>query len=740
MQLTTPGTLGRLLGSLAIQVWVFLFLVFFGSEIVHLDPLLRLITQVLFGVPLVIWAALRLRGPMDRLDLAVLVSVAVFAGVCLFSRDQVGSFETLGLVLAYATVFWLLRRQDAESWVRSALAIGAATAMTFSLALNAWLWINEKLVWIQQTGTPPPFEAFEVFPWETANVMPVLVLMTVPFIAWVPLRPVRLVLWTMVGASAVVLVPFSVGRAGWLAIALATVLFVQLRWDLFGRALGRLRSVGARVALLVGGALVVLAGAVVVAVPIIRGLGESGRLLIWQGSLNMFLDRPLAGNGPGIYSWARLLFPPQEAHLIQVRLTHDAYLQTLADGGLLLVAGFGLSLVAWLLTVMRRWRGWSPPEQLAISVLAGLALASTLDDFSFLPAVMVMAIALAAWLAGGPPPATESASRPWRLAVAPTALALLAIPGLLAVAAGDLSRNDALTARSAAEKNDWSTAADFFRHAAERHSADALYALGLGLSYAYLGADDSAREAYRRALELNPGEPRAAGGLAALTADAQQQIQLLQQASANTYGDPQYAYRLGLAEAAAGDKPAAAVAFAHAVALNPQLFGLLPYDEAGVTREQVAAALDQVLAGEHRAAPILDLIAGWDVALALDRLPADAGDPWQAVNAEVHGDAATADTLLARMRNDDPNDPRVYQAWAAIARMRCDSDGEKEALRIEALTRGAYSGVVPRVRVQRELIYREAGLAASQPFSAPQPPTVPRWPWALIPDPPSCSP
>ena len=34
MQLNTPGNPGRLLGSLGIQVWVFLFLVFFGSEIV----------------------------------------------------------------------------------------------------------------------------------------------------------------------------------------------------------------------------------------------------------------------------------------------------------------------------------------------------------------------------------------------------------------------------------------------------------------------------------------------------------------------------------------------------------------------------------------------------------------------------------------------------------------------------------------------------------------------------------
>ncbi|HEY7527052.1 MAG TPA: O-antigen ligase family protein [Candidatus Limnocylindria bacterium] len=738
MQLTTPGNLGRLIASLGIQLWVFVFLVFFGSEIVHLDPLLRLITQVLFGVPLLIWAGLRLRGPLDRLDLAVLISVAVFAVVCIFSRDWVGSFETLGLVLAYAALFWLLRRLEPGSRLRDALATGTATAMTFSCALNAWLWVNEKLVWVQQTGTPPQFEAFEVFPWETVNVMPILVLLTVPFIAWTPLRPVRTVLWLALGASALVLVPFSVGRAGWLAIALSAVLYVQLRWDLAGRALARVGSRSVRIGLVAAGGLAVLVGAVVVAVPIIHGLSESGRLLIWQESVNMFLDRPLAGNGPGIYSWARLLYPPEGGHLIQVRLTHDAYLQTLADGGLLLAAGFLLTIVTWLLTALRRWRDWAPAEQLAISVLAGLALASALDDFSFLPAVMAMAIAMAAWLAGPPLAATMAASRSGRLAVAPAALALLAVPALLAVTAGDLSRNEALLARTAAEGGDWSTAAAHFAQASQLHPADALYALGLGLSYSSLGADDSARDAYRRALQLNPGEPRAAGGLAALTDDPQQRIQLLQQASANTYGDPQYAYRLGLAEAADGDRSAAATAFAHAVALSPQLFGLLPYDSTGLTPDEVADALGRVLAGEHRAAPILDLIARWDVALAMDRLPVDAGDPWQAVAAELHGDQATADTLLARMRHDDPQDARVYQAWAAIAQMRCDAADEREALRLEALTRGAYGGNPPRVRVARELIYREAGLAASQPPSAEPLPALPRWPWALIPGPPDC--
>jgi O-antigen ligase len=731
------GRIARLLGSLAIQIWVFLFLVFFGSEIVHLDPLLRLTTQVLFAVPLAIWAVLRLRGPRDWLDYAVLASLAIFAVVCLGSRDRIGSLETLGLVLTYALLFWAMRGMQAGSWVCNAFATGAATAMAFSLALNAFLWINEKVLWVQHTGTPPQFEAFEVFPWETANVMPLLVLLTVPFIAWVPLRTVRAVLWLVVGASAVVVVPFSVGRAGWLAIALAAVLFLQMRADLIGQAWRWLPSGAGRLAVTAVVGMAVLAVLAVVAVPLFRGLAESGRILLWQGALAMFADRPIVGNGPGIYSWARLLYPPDGAQLIHVRLTHDVPLQTLADGGLLLAAGLLLALGAWLVAALRRRRSWGWSERLAISALAGFGLASLLDDFSFLPAVTAMVVTMAAWLAG-PAPAQQASltgSRRWQPLVAPAAVVLLALVAVPAVVAGDVSRNEALLARTAAEDGEWGLAADHFARAALLHPANAGYELGLGMSYSYLGADLGALNAYQIARDLNPDDPRGPGGLAALTDDLDERIALLREASANTFGDPQYAYRLGMAEAERGDQQAAAAAFAHAVVLNPPLFGALPYDVTGVSRQAVAEAVGVVLANEHQVAPILDQIARWDVALAMGTLPNDAGLAWRAVADELAGEHALADQAVAQLQAEAPQDARTYQAVAAVARLRCDTAAEDEALRLEAFTRNAWTPAPPRVHVVRELIYREAGLAATQPRQAEAPPALPRWPWSLIAEP-----
>ena len=81
----------RALPRVALQVWIVLFILFFGAEVIHLEPGLRILTQVLYGVPLAAWVAWRLRGPRDRLDWTVLGLLAVFAIVCFLSRDRTES-------------------------------------------------------------------------------------------------------------------------------------------------------------------------------------------------------------------------------------------------------------------------------------------------------------------------------------------------------------------------------------------------------------------------------------------------------------------------------------------------------------------------------------------------------------------------------------------------------------------------------------------------------------------------
>src|SRR5688572_30755695 len=100
----------RAIPRMALQLWIVLFIIFFGAEVVHLEPGLRVATQLLYGVPLIAWSAWRLRHAHDRLDLAVLVLVISFGLVSVVSRDGTESLGALGLATAYAAWFLLMRR------------------------------------------------------------------------------------------------------------------------------------------------------------------------------------------------------------------------------------------------------------------------------------------------------------------------------------------------------------------------------------------------------------------------------------------------------------------------------------------------------------------------------------------------------------------------------------------------------------------------------------------------------
>jgi hypothetical protein len=95
---------------LGLQLWTFLFIGFFGSELLGAYPTLRIAAQVLFVAPLGVWAVLRLRGPRGALDWTIVAALVALVAVSLTSVDTRGSLETVGLALAYALTFWAMRR------------------------------------------------------------------------------------------------------------------------------------------------------------------------------------------------------------------------------------------------------------------------------------------------------------------------------------------------------------------------------------------------------------------------------------------------------------------------------------------------------------------------------------------------------------------------------------------------------------------------------------------------------
>ena len=712
------------LSRVALQLWIVLFIVFFGAEVIHLEPGLRVVTQVLYGIPLAVWALLRLRGPADRLDWAAIGLLAIYAAVCLVSRDRTESLGTLGLATAYAAWFLLMRRAGT---LRGPIVLAVSTGLALTLAFNAYLLIREKIEWYVAVGAAP-LEGLVTFPWESVNTLPVLVLIAVPFVAWLDAGPLRTFLAAIVGATAVVVIPLSNGRAGYAGLAVAALILGALHPATGGfiqcLPRGRLAS-GA-----LGIVIVVLVSLVVAGPRFVDALGTSGRLLIWEQGLNMIGGSPLVGSGPGTYSWVRMEFLPAAADLLALRLLHNVALLTLVEGGVVLFVGAAAALAAWGSAAIRSRRDWTWPERFTVAALTGFAAASLLDDFSFLPAVIAAILALAAFLV---PVAPGHAARGWLMPALFAVAAIASIPSVIGV---DVARGAAQGARTAMVNGEYADAVAGFEVATRSHPESGGYWLGLGMAYAYAGDANGAIIAYQRSTEVAPGDPRGYSALAHL-GGPDQLIDRLVAAAERTLDDPQDDARLGLALAMRGDIDAATHAWGSAVALRSDILRLLPYDTTGISMLAVAAEAVLAIHANPRPAPYENEAALSDIALALDELPAGAGPAWRTVDAARHGDLDAADALAGEAIDAAPFDARTYQAVAAVAAFACDAAAEEDALALERLALGAYAEPEPEPRALREFVYREASLGPSQPPGAGLDLAVERWPWSLV-DRPDC--
>jgi tetratricopeptide (TPR) repeat protein/O-antigen ligase len=729
---------------LGLQLWTFLFIGFFGSELLGTYPTLRIAAQILFVAPLIAWAIMRLRGPGRAIDWAILAALCALLIVSFASVDQVGSLETVGLALAYALTFWAMRDLGANPRLRAAVAVAASYALLFWLVMAALWWISEKVTWVQVFGTVPNLESYQVFIWGTANAFPILSLLVIALLAWHPDTLARRVLVGVWLIASIVVVPLSAGRAAWLGFAVAAVSYEGLSgWPRRRRAVNWLRTRRLVVPATAVGLAALALTVVLVALkgPALLEANLSDRFQIWSQALGIFAADPLTGGGPGTYSWLRLVHVPDYTFPVTVRLAHNVAMLTLADGGLLLSLAFIGLLVVFLAAVRPHLA--DPRRRVTFAVLLGFAAASLLDDFSSLPAVIAIVVGLAGWaVLEEPVPMRAVVSRRIRPALLPAALLIFSLVVMPSVIAVDTARTAAADARDAAVRGQWNEAVRDFTMSANAHPRDAAYWLGLGLVHWKTGNVEASWAAYQEAADLSPGDPRPWGALAALTSNSDERIRLLDRASRLTMTDPQFAFRLGDALESAGQRERAQQAYGLAVAIDSRLAQAFS-DVARRTESTLRPGLETVGLAAIRVAADVDGrdiyispdVVRWDVGLVQGVSPADAGAAWRAVLLADSGDLPAARAAADRAKSESPYDVHTVNALLVVARFACD---RPEYERISSYL-GPYVPQRPSaVAVIREHTYREDGLGGYQPLATDPLPTDQRWPSQLIGPPPDC--
>ena len=718
----------RQAGRLGLQIWIVGFIVFFGAEIVHLEPSLRIITHLLYGIPFAVLVLVRLRGPWDRLDGAILIGLGLYLVVALFARDRTQAVNTVALVTAFAALFMLARREGTGQ-LRGTIVSGVAVGLVLTLAYNTWLLIDEKLRWISAVGSAP-LEGLTIFPWQTVNAMPVLVLLAIPFLAWLPSRTSRVTFSVVVIAFGVVVVPISLGRAGWLGLVVAVIAVAAMH----PRTRAALRNPRWRIAAVAGAGVAAVVGAVIVLPNFVNAIESSGRAALWSQAAGMIEARPLLGHGPGAYSWARLEYGPDSARWLAVILSHNVPLQTLIDGGLILLLSLAVPLVTWATRVVRRFGALITGDRIALAALIGFAVSTLLDDFSFNPSMTAMVVVTAGFLV------PISPARRLRSfdAVPMGALCLAVAISVPQVWAVDEARWAALGARTAAAEGRWADAADALTRATDRHSENGGYWLGLGLAKSHLGEIEAARDAYERAVQASPGDARGHGGVAGLTrgplADGS-----LATAAELSFDNAQYAIRLG---DAATEHDTRVAAYGRAASISPSAVAGVwdSTEDRSISGPELVDAARGFLDQAPRPAREADRAVMWDIALLLDELPPDAPHAWRAVDAARDGDLSGASQLAEEAAALAPHDPRSWQALAMTAAYRCDEGRLDHALRALAVTGGDWGGTrseAGEFMARREFIYREPGLGPTQPATVVAGTPAP-WPWGLVPNPEPC--
>ena len=239
----------------------------------------------------------------------------------------------------------------------------------------------------------------------------------------------------------------------------------------------------------------------------------NGRYQYWQVAAQARNESPLQGTGPGTFEFVWLREGPRVDTQF-VRDAHSLWMEVQAElgiVGLLLLGGFFLLVLG-----AGTWRALREPEphrRLAFAAatagVAAFAAAAALEWVWELPVLAAIVMVLAAVVLGGGPVRWVRLERaPWRSTPGRVALAVLAIPALIAIALPLAATSAVRDSREAARAGDGRAALSEARTAAAIDPSAATPSLQQALIYEEAGALPQAVALARKATRQEPANWR----------------------------------------------------------------------------------------------------------------------------------------------------------------------------------------------------------------------------------------
>jgi O-antigen ligase len=452
------------------------------------------------------------RGP---LVLPVVAATAIFVLSGLLSQRLRLSVESVAQGVVMAALFLMLTRLCADTWFRNRIRV---LVLAIPILVAGAYVVQVVASWIGWWGTvgsivllPPLRPDWAGLTFGSPNLVATVLLITGPLgvaLVWQSKRRVAIA-----SACLIVLAIFLTGsRSALIGLALAALAIVAVGlWRNRGRVDLRQRRVQVILVLAVVAAAVL---APVLAFRFAQG-GEALRLDLWRSALSVFAQHPLLGSGPGTWAQLKLGTNPAGAPNLLLPHAHDAFVETLAEVGLIgflalavVVLAIGRRLLAGSRSVDRALRLEAAAVGLGLLAFAGQNLT---DDVLNLPAITLLLALVVAWVDGGlaiesrRSDVAQPSTTPDRRgrAIAATALVALAacLPVVLTLDSAALAAD---RGNQVAASGDWTGALVEYDRAISLDPTLQLYHAERATALARLGKVDAARTELAGVVDQEP--------------------------------------------------------------------------------------------------------------------------------------------------------------------------------------------------------------------------------------------